>query len=99
MNREFKIKVAEKTTSDGKKKFLTYKTTSKNGRLIDVKFRQTCGSAPTTNCIVIVDEDKCHLNTSNEYPVLWIEEIVEIKSIAEASAESNRKRLNDFFGE
>ena len=98
MNREFKIKVTEKTTSTGKK-FPTFKTTSKNGRLIDVKFRQSVNNVPSTNCIVIVDEDKCHLNTSNEYPVLWIEEIVEIKSIAEASAESNRKRLNDFFGE
>jgi len=96
--RSFKIIVKQASTKEGKK-FNTFKTTTKNGRLIDVKFRQTVKNIPDKNCYVIVPDDKCHLNASLEYPVLWIEEVAEIKALDEMTAEANKKKLDEWFGE
>ena len=39
-----------------------------------------------------------NLNTSGEYPVLWVSDVIAILDIQEANAESNAKKINDYFG-
>ena len=94
--RKFKITVTPKKTADGRS-FNTFKTYSKNGRPIEVKFRKEVKNVPDKNCFIVVNEDNAHLNTAGEYPVMWIADIVEILDIASESAESNRKRLAEYF--
>ena len=95
--KKIKIVVTEKTTKDGRK-FNTYHTYSKNDRRTEVKFRAAVKDLPTKNCYAVIDVDKMNLKTSGEYPVLWVSEVVKYEDIAEANAEANRKKLNEYFG-
>ena len=100
--RRFLIRTTEKTTKDGSKKFYTYKTFSKNGRVVEVKFTQESGFNSKTDCIIECQSDKCDLNTSGLYPVLWIrdvERIVPKDEIDAERAEKNAKKLSDYFGD
>lgn len=99
--RRFLIKATEKTTTDGAKKFYTYKTFSKNGRAVDVKFTQETGFNPKEDCVIEVLNGNCDLNTSGRFPVLWIrdvERVVPKEEIDAERAEKNAKKLEDFFG-
>lgn len=94
--RKFKIKVTQKKTADGRT-FNTFKTFSKNGRAIEVKFRKEVKNIPEKDCFIIVPADDAHLNTSGEYPVMWVKSISETLDLASESAESNRKKLSEYF--
>ena len=94
--RKIKIKVTQKKTANGKS-FNTFKTFSKNGRAIEVKFRKEVKNVPEKDCYIVAVEDDLHLNTSGEYPVMWVKAIQSIEDLETASVESNRKRLAEFF--
>ena len=95
--KKLKIKVAQRKTADGRT-FNTFKTFSKNGVGTEVKFRKAVKELPEKDCYIVVDVDKAHLNTSGEYPVLWVEAIESIEDLATANAENNRKKLDEYFG-
>ncbi len=95
--KRIKIVVQEKTTKDGRK-FDTYKTFSKNGRATEVKFRKDVKDLPKATCYIVCDVDDMNLNTSGEYPVLWIRAIQGIEDLNAANTESNRAKINDYFG-
>ena len=99
--RRFMIKVTEKTTTDGAKKFKTYKTFSKNGRPTEVKFKQCVNPLPQEDCVIECKEDAVNLNTSGQYPVLWvsaIERIIPREELNAENAEKNRAKLAEYFG-
>lgn len=99
--RELKIIVTEKATKDGRK-FNTYKTFSKNGRPTEVKFRKDVTEVPKKSGFYTFDEDALNLNTTGEYPVLWVRaNPVSFREIGEASKESEEKQraaIKDYFG-
>lgn len=95
--KKIKVTVTPKKTADGRS-FNTYKTYSKNGRAIDLKFRKDVKNVPDKNCFIVCNVDDMSLNTSGEYPVLWVRAIAEIVDLESEMAESNRKKLDDFFG-
>lgn len=97
------IYVTERTTTkteDGKeRKFKTYHTFSKNGRRTDVKFTEDVENKPKENCFVEVAYDKMNLNTRDRYPILWIKEVVAIHPVSAVVGDSNKKKIDDFFGD
>lgn len=95
--RKIKIKVAQKKTADGRT-FNTYKTFSKNSRAMEVKFRKEVKLLPEKDCYVVVSEDAINVNDSGEYPVVWIKDVISIEDLQSAAAESNRKKLEKYFG-
>lgn len=95
--KKIKLYVEEKT-KDGRS-FNTYHTYSKNDRRTQVKFRKTVTNVPTKTCYITLNVDNMNLNTSGEYPVLWVSKIESVEDIATANTESNRKKINDYFGE
>lgn len=103
MNETKRIKVVatERTTSDGKK-FLSYKTFSKNGRATDLKFREEVENKPKESCYITVNVDDMNVNTKGEYPVCWIKgKILKIEPLGTLTDEQiakNREAVNDFFG-
>lgn len=100
--RRLEIRVKERTTADGAKKFLTFKTFSKNGRATEVKFRQEVNPTPKADCYIEVAECNMNLNTSGRYPVLWIKDSIRIipaEEIEAERAEANAAKLADYFGE
>ena len=77
--REFKIiEVSEITTKDGKK-FNAYKTLANGGRKMDVRFVRNCKNVPSEPCVIVCNEDDCNVDTTRQYPILWIKEVLEIK--------------------
>lgn len=79
MERKFKIiEVNEITTKDGKK-FKAYKTIGKGGRKMDVRFVRDCNNVPTEPCVVVVNEENCNVDTSRQYPILWIKSVERIE--------------------
>ena len=85
--KELKIRVTEVkpiTTKDNKK-FTAYKVLTKDGRIMDCKFRQEVTTLPTEPCIIVVDSDKCNVSTNRQYPVLWVQEVKEIQEITKES--------------
>lgn len=94
--RKIKIKVTPKKTADGRT-FNTFKTFSKNGRAIEVKFRKEVKNVPEKDCFIVANEDDLHLNTSGEYPVMWVQAIIDTEDLTTASAEANRKKLAEYF--
>lgn len=95
--KRIKIMVTEKVTKEGKK-FNTYKTTSKNGRLIDVKFRKDVKDLPTKTCYATIDVDCMNLDKNREYPVLWVNDVVGYDELAEVNKEKNKAELDEIFG-
>ena len=85
MEREFKIiEVKEITTTDGKK-FNAYKTIGKGGRKMDVRFVKGANNVPTEPCIIVCEEDDCNVDTTRQYPILWVKNVIRTKPFARTS--------------
>lgn len=95
--KKLKVRVTERTTKEGRK-FNTYTTFSKNGRKTELKFRKDVKVLPEKDCYIEVAVEAMNLNTSGEYPVLWVEDVIAILDSKEVNAESNAKKINDYFG-
>lgn len=94
--KRIKITVAEKQTTDGKK-FNTYKATTKNGRLIDCKFRKEVKNLPEKTCYAIICVDDMNVVRNTEYPVMWVKAVQSYEDLAEVSAEKNKKVIDELF--
>lgn len=91
MERKFKIiEVKEITTRDGKK-FKAYKTIGKGGRKMDVRFVRDCNNVPTEPCVVVVNEENCNVDTTRQYPILWI------KSVERIEGFERKNNTSDYF--
>lgn len=96
--REIKVRVQERKTKEGRA-FKVYKAVTKNGRLIDCKFRRDCNMIPEADCKIIVNDGACNMQRNTEFPVLWVSEIVEIRPLSGAdNAAANAAELADMFG-
>ena len=91
MERKFKIiEVNEITTKDGKK-FKAYKTIGKGGRKMDVRFVRDCNNIPTEPCVVVVNEENCNVDTTRQYPILWIKSVERIEDF------ERKNNTSDYF--
>lgn len=91
MERKFKIiEVNEITTKDGKK-FKAYKTIGKGGRKMDVRFVRDCNNVPTEPCVVVVNEENCNVDTTRQYPILWIKTVERIEGF------ERKNNMSDYF--
>lgn len=91
MERKFKIiEVNEITTKDGKK-FKAYKTIGKGGRKMDVRFVRDCNNVPTEPCVVVVNEENCNVDTTRQYPILWIKNVECIEGF------ERKNNMSDYF--
>ena len=91
MERKFKIiEVNEITTKDGKK-FKAYKTIGKGARKMDVRFVRDCNNVPTEPCVVVVNEENCNVDTTRQYPILWI------KSVERIEGFERKNNTSDYF--
>lgn len=97
---KIRIKPEKRKTEEGRE-FTVYKGWTKNGVIIDVKFRSEIPQAelPTEDCVVVVADDKCNKDKRKAYPTVWISEILEILPVgATIDVEANRKEMHDMFG-
>lgn len=94
--KRIKITVATKKTADGRE-FNTYKATTKNGRLIDVKFRKEVKNLPEKTCYAIINVDDMNVVRNTEFPVMWVKAVQGYESLDDVSTEQNRKVINDMF--
>ena len=82
------IEVKEMTSKEGRK-FTVYKSLTKDGKLIDTKFRKEVKDLPTGPCMLVVDSDQCNVTKNTQYPTLWIKEVKAIEPfVRESNAES-----------
>ena len=97
--KKIEIVVEEKTTKrEGKEvKFNTYKTFSKNGRKMDVKFRQEVKNLPKEHSIAIIAVDDMNIDTTGRFPVVWVKAVQGYESIETARKENNKKKVDEFF--
>lgn len=96
--KKIKITVTQRTTKDGKKSFNVYKATTKNGNLIDCKFRKEVKNLPEKTCYAIIGVDDMNIDRSKEYPVMWVNAVQSYESLSENAVERNRETINEFFG-
>ena len=94
--KRIKVLVYEKQTKEGKK-FNTYKTVSKNGRLMDVKFRKEVKDLPEKNCFAVIACDNMNIDSNREYPVLWVNAVENYLPLDEVASEANKAKLDAFF--
>ena len=85
------VSVSEKSTKDGRK-FKTYKTVSKHGDLMDLKFVRTCLTIPEEPCVLIVKRADANVDTRKQYPVVWIKDVVEIRPL-----EKKESNIDEFI--
>lgn len=97
--KKIEILIEERTAKkDGKeKKFNTYKSFTKNGRKIDVKFRSEVTNLPTEHCMAIIGVDDMNIDNSGRFPVLWVKAVQGYESIEEARKENNKKKIDEYF--
>ena len=79
------IEVKEVTARESGNKFLTYKTVDKKGKKLDVRFTAACSIKPKEACFVICDENDANVDTSRQYPCLWIKEVIRTEPIVKRS--------------
>ena len=78
--KKFKIiEVKEISTANGNK-FTAFKTVGKGGRKMDVRFRKEIGpdKLPKEPCFIEVEDENCNIDTTRQYPILWIKAIENI---------------------
>lgn len=91
MEVKFKIiEVNEIETKEGRK-FKAYKTIAKGGRKMDVRFVQKANNVPDEPCVIVVDEDNANVDTTRQYPILWIKDVLRIEPF------ERKSNLSDFF--
>lgn len=91
MEKKFKvIEIKEITTKDGKK-FNAYKTLGKGGRKIDIRFTKDCTNIPKEPCTIVVEEENANVDTTRQYPILWIKDVVRIEPF------ERKNNVNDYF--
>ena len=73
------VKEGEKK-ADGKK-FNYYKTTDKQGKLVDVRFTKECRNIPTKTSMIVVKAENINLDIKREYPCYWVKAIEEIREV------------------
>lgn len=77
---EVKFKVIEvKEINAGGKKFNAYKTIGKGGRKMDIRFTRECNIIPKEPCVIVCEDNKCNVDTTRQYPILWIKEVIRIE--------------------
>lgn len=86
------IEVKEITLPDGKK-FNAYKALAKGGRKMDCRFVKGCTNVPTEPCVIVVDDNEANVDTTKQYPVLWVKDVKGIKPY------ERKNNLNDYFGD
>lgn len=92
--REFKVIEVKEITMKNGNKFTAYKTVGKGGRKMDLRFVRTCKNIPTENCIICVNDEDCNVDTTRQYPILWIKNVQSIKPLGKKSS-----NIDEFFGE
>lgn len=95
--KKIKVIVKAKTTNDGKKSFNTYQTVTKNGRLMELKFRKEVKNLPEATCMAIIECDNMNVDNSREYPCLWVKAVVDYESLEQNASETNKAKLDEFF--
>lgn len=95
--KKIKVIVAQRQTKEGKK-FNTYKTVSKNGRLTDLKFTKDVKELPSETCYAHILPDNMNIDKTREFPVVWVKKVEAYTTIADGSAEGNRAAIDEFFG-
>jgi len=96
--KKIKIFVSERQTAGGKK-FNVFKTFTKNGRPLEVKFTSEVKDKPTKNCVAVVDIEKMNIDNNRQFPCLWVKEVVTYEDLAEASKELNKAKINELLGD
>ena len=91
MERKFKIIEANEITTKDGKKFKAYKTIGKGGRKMDVRFVRDCNNVPTEPCVVVVNDENCNVDTTRQYPILWI------KSVERIEGFERKNNTSDYF--
>lgn len=93
MEKRFKvIEVKEITTKDGKK-FNAFKTLANGGRKMDIRFVRNAHNIPTEPCIIVCNEEDCNVDTSRQYPILWIKDVIAIEPF------TKKNNVSDFFSD
>ncbi len=84
------IEVTEVNTKDGKK-FTAYKTLGKGGRKMDLRFVKECKITPTEPCVIVVDSEMANVDTTRQYPILWVKEVKRIEPF------ERKNNIGDYF--
>ena len=97
--KKIEIVVEERTAKrEGKEiKFNTYKTFSKNGRKMDVKFTSAVENKPTEHCTAIIGVENMNIDNSGRFPVLWVKAVEGYESITETRQANNKKKIDEYF--
>ena len=90
------VLVEEKKTKEGRT-FNTYKALTKNGALVDIKFKKEVKQLPTEKSIITVNPDNINEARNTAYPVWWVSEVESIEPY-QRNTEANRKRVAEVFG-
>lgn len=89
--RKFKIiEVNDVTTKDGKK-FKAFKTLANGGRKMDVRFVRDCQNVPTEPCVIVCNENNCNVDTTRQYPILWVKNVLRIEDF------EHKNNVAEFF--
>ena len=96
-----KIIVKQRKTSDGRT-FNVYKAVTKNGVLIDCKFRKEVTNIPTVDSFITCNVSDMNMQKNSIYKVLWVSHILSVEPVtaaaaSEESAAKNAAEINEIF--
>ena len=93
MEKKFRIIEVNEVTAKNGNKFSAYKTLANGGRKMDVRFTRNCHNVPVEPCIVVCNEEDCNVDTSRQYPILWVKEVIRIEPY------KRKNNIADFFSD
>ena len=85
------IEVKEVSIPERGLKFNAYKTVGKGGRKMDVRFVRGCTNVPTEPCTIVVNAEDCNVDTTRQFPVLWVKQVLRIEETV------RKNNVADFF--
>lgn len=96
-NYRITVLVEEHKTKEGRT-FPTYKAVTKNGALVDLKFRKEVTGIPSEKFIMEVSADKINQARNTQYPTWWVAQVISFEPYT-VNLEANRKRVEEVFGD
>lgn len=94
---ERRIKVIEvkEVKLESGHKFNAFTGVDKSGKKITIKFRRDCKNVPEKPCCVIVDDNDFNLDTSRQYPCIWVNKILRTEELYEARQNKHADMFED----
>jgi len=90
---KLRVKVGQATNKATGEKFPTFKTTKKDGKFMNLRFRKEIQDVPVSDCFIYVETENVSIDKNRQYPVLWVHEIDHAEPLFQPNVQQDAQKI------